>query len=510
MRHAVIFSSFVPETEVALSLSKYYLDLLETYHKDSDIYLGINTGSGPTWRKMLRDSTLKLNIAEVDPKLHVNSDVSGFQAALDLLRQSHHRYDYYWFGHTKGVSHSADAQLTSLLDELERNFWSKRLYVEEHCSPEVYGVFGSHFMPASNSHSDISEFLKSVYPSPFKHIGYITTYTFFGLTSGALDPFLERADDLFFNQNLINHSGLSRYFFEGGFSWISDFVGLEPFFTAEYKSKNPSATLGLCHPMLLADNQEKVRSLIEAWRQDKADFAYTGWPVGVGSTVHYDGNIYELPEFIEQFPHLTITLDDIGLCLASDRASSSHNFLVKYEKIFAPFREQDINILHIGTRPKESLRMWTYFFRSANIIAVDEEGTPELLGERIRIEIGDQGDAAFMSAIARRYQPKIVIDDGSHISNKQISSLQTLLPLIGHGGLYVVEDLHTCVDRLRQFYTRDSEMTILDYLLKMLRYYSPENDSDRHQDDEFVNFCAKNVYNIGFFNKMAVIELNPA
>jgi hypothetical protein len=45
--------------------------------------------------------------------------------------------------------------------------------------------------------------------------------------------------------------------------------------------------------------------------------------------------------------------------------------------------------------------------------------------------------------IAEIGHPDIVIDDGSHLGQDQITSLLTLWPFVKPGGCYIVEDIHT-------------------------------------------------------------------
>ena len=60
-----------------------------------------------------------------------------------------------------------------------------------------------------------------------------------------------------------------------------------------------------------------------------------------------------------------------------------------------------------------------------------------------RVFIGDQADRSFWKDF-RAQVPRldIVIDDGGHMPEQQIVSLEELLPHLSPGGVYICEDIH--------------------------------------------------------------------
>jgi len=103
-RDAVVFSSYVPN-EQALRIAKQFLEVFRAQFADCDFFVGINGGSLPEWETALRDSGLRtMRIGNVSPELVVDSDVSGFQKALELMRREGKEYRLVWLGHTKGVT----------------------------------------------------------------------------------------------------------------------------------------------------------------------------------------------------------------------------------------------------------------------------------------------------------------------------------------------------------------------------------------------------------------------
>lgn len=122
-----------------------------------------------------------------------------------------------------------------------------------------------------------------------------------------------------------------------------------------------------------------------------------------------------------------------------------NHYLESYERHFARFRGQQVHVLEIGVYSGGSLEMWKSFFGpTSKIYGVDIDPRCKAFeSESVRVFAGDQGDRGFW----RRFRQEvpdldIVIDDGGHIPEQQIVSLEELLPYVRPGGVYVCEDLH--------------------------------------------------------------------
>jgi hypothetical protein len=253
---------------------------------------------------MLAQSGLDIVVCEVPQNLSINSDVAGFQAALRTLRATRANHEFYWFGHTKGASHQRFEDAEALRAVIEQNFWSRRTEVEARCEPTRHGAFPALPMPAAGPNEAVIAYLQSIFPSRYQPIGYVATYTFFGLTGIALRNFLGSADNRFFENNLLDGTGVSRYFFEGGFSWIADMAGFEPLLL----HKNLDASIGNswlhgpCAPNEFSENQRRVAQMIEIWRSDRTNYDFQGWPVWVGDRVQLGYETYEAEKFFQKYP----------------------------------------------------------------------------------------------------------------------------------------------------------------------------------------------------------------
>lgn len=175
------------------------------------------------------------------------------------------------------------------------------------------------------------------------------------------------------------------------------------------------------------------------------------------------------------------------------------HYLDVYEREFARYRTRPLSFLEIGVFRGGSIPMWKAYFANADRLAfIDIDPAckeHEIPGTHVRI--GSQADPAFLAEIAAEFGPfDIVLDDGSHISEHQITSLKALWPHVADGGLYVVEDCHTSywpgfgggykaphsfiefaknvVDTMHSWYTDDDEAFPVDAQAKALesvRFY---------------------------------------
>lgn len=123
----------------------------------------------------------------------------------------------------------------------------------------------------------------------------------------------------------------------------------------------------------------------------------------------------------------------------------NHYFEV-YERYFSAYRGTPVNILEIGISHGGSLQMWRkYFGEGANIFAVDiNPQCKQFEDGQTKIFIGSQEDEIFLSQLkAKLPELDILIDDGGHTMNQQITTFNHLFSTVKDGGIYLVEDTHT-------------------------------------------------------------------
>jgi hypothetical protein len=123
-----------------------------------------------------------------------------------------------------------------------------------------------------------------------------------------------------------------------------------------------------------------------------------------------------------------------------------HHYFEIYDRHFARFRGQPVQLVEFGVSQGGSLRMWRdYFGPQVQIVGVDINPNCKQFEEPgVRIEIGDQGDREFLRRLAAGLPSiDILIDDGGHTMQQQIRTFEELFPKVAPTGVYLVEDLHT-------------------------------------------------------------------
>ena len=117
-----------------------------------------------------------------------------------------------------------------------------------------------------------------------------------------------------------------------------------------------------------------------------------------------------------------------------------------YEQWFSPYRGKEIVFVEIGVQNGGSAQMWKHFFgKNAKIIGVDiDPNCKHLEEDQITIEIGSQDDVNFWRTFKEKYpRVDILLDDGGHSMNQQITTFREMFPHIRDGGLYMCEDCST-------------------------------------------------------------------
>lgn len=122
----------------------------------------------------------------------------------------------------------------------------------------------------------------------------------------------------------------------------------------------------------------------------------------------------------------------------------SHGFIDHYIQRFTPIKNSVKNVLEIGIKTGESIKLWKDFFPNATIYGMDIRLHP-VSEDRVVYFKGDQSSTKDLLLFIDKYKVNfdIVIDDGGHTMQQQQISLKTLYRKVVPGGFYVIEDLHT-------------------------------------------------------------------
>jgi hypothetical protein len=147
-----------------------------------------------------------------------------------------------------------------------------------------------------------------------------------------------------------------------------------------------------------------------------------------------------------------LSLQACGRIFGTDK-QGAHAYCETYAEYLRRWRYKRVRLLEIGIggygdefSGGQSLRMWKAWLPFARICGMDISPKHPSVHEMARVSfvVGDQGDPACLRKVSEQYGPfDIIIDDGSHLNEHQITSLSTLFPLLKDPGLYVVEDTQT-------------------------------------------------------------------
>jgi len=166
----------------------------------------------------------------------------------------------------------------------------------------------------------------------------------------------------------------------------------------------------------------------------------------------------------------TTTLDSIGLRHGTDKSSAHHDYLNFYEFFFEPLRYAQLRLLEIGVFGGASLRTWEEYFPNAAIVGADiSPQAKQFERGRVRIELLDQSNVEELTRMAVKHGPfDLIIEDGSHMWEHQVTSLRTLFPFVKENGVYIVEDLQTNYGAMQKDYRGNASITCVDYLKRWL------------------------------------------
>ena len=190
----------------------------------------------------------------------------------------------------------------------------------------------------------------------------------------------------------------------------------------------------------------------------------------------------------------------LGLNEIHNASKQGHNYLPLYWRYFRDIQFSTKKVLEIGVHKGGSLKLWKDFFPNAQIHGFDiDESCKRFEEDRIKIFIGDQGKHKHYQQFDNDYD--IIIDDGSHIPEHMLLSLNQLYKSnLKNGGIFVIEDiakgqyqfLKSSLTRLMDeinYCTEGVEWPLLNTL----------------SDDKNASWWAKNTLGISFYKYICFI-----
>jgi hypothetical protein len=170
------------------------------------------------------------------------------------------------------------------------------------------------------------------------------------------------------------------------------------------------------------------------------------------------------PEFTTKLSNIN-TFTPTPLCrlmtsLYSDKGNARHNYTTVYSALFSSLQERPLRIFELGLgsndpairysmglegKPGASLRGWKEFFPRAEVFGADIDRKALLTEDRIETFYCDQLDPEAIRAMwsmPQLLEPMdIIIEDGLHTFEANVSFLTGSLTKLRRGGYYIVEDI---------------------------------------------------------------------
>lgn len=154
-------------------------------------------------------------------------------------------------------------------------------------------------------------------------------------------------------------------------------------------------------------------------------------------------------------------------------------FTPVYDMFLSALKERPIRVLELGVGSGASLRMWSEYFSSAEIIGADIESIKDPGIPRVNVVKVDQSDRQNLRQLGQTHGPfDVIIDDGGHMMAQQQISLGILFKHLQPGGMYFIEDLHTSFwpyGKYRDLYGHSLDIneersnTTIEFLVAMMR-----------------------------------------
>ncbi len=193
-----------------------------------------------------------------------------------------------------------------------------------------------------------------------------------------------------------------------------------------------------------------------------------------------------------------------------------------YDRHFSRFRGTDVHVAEIGVLEGGSLQMWKrYFGPKAKIYGIDINAKCSKYKEdQVEVIIGNAEDKGFLKKLRDEIKIDILIDDGGHTMDQQITAFEGLFYHISSHGVYLCEDIFSSYQPRLYGGGYKKPGTFVEYSKNFIDYihawhvgqdYLPRktNKYDSEINRLPVNEFTRSVHSLHYYDSILVIEKRP-
>jgi hypothetical protein len=197
-----------------------------------------------------------------------------------------------------------------------------------------------------------------------------------------------------------------------------------------------------------------------------------------------------------------------------------------YDRHLSKYVAKQPSILEIGVNDGGSLEMWDdYFGDGCKIYGLDVKKKSKEIEKylpNVKVSLGDQGSVDFWDQY-KKCTPEfdIIIDDGGHEMDQQITTFECMYDHIKDDGVYLCEDTHTSYRQQRWKGGVKKEGTYMEYTKSFVDYInawhweqrpevplgSPQsNPSEYTEERKKALEFKKKTHSVHFYDSVVVLE----
>lgn len=196
------------------------------------------------------------------------------------------------------------------------------------------------------------------------------------------------------------------------------------------------------------------------------------------------------------FFHEYKDLDALGVRFFTDKCHYDHNYLGKYDFFLSAYQQDTFNLLELGVFIGASEYMWQDYFHNAQVYGVDiDPECQQYATERVHIIQADLSRVEEIEKL-KEIKPRIIVDDASHLWSHQILALFNLFDVLPSGGVYIIEDMETSVNRDLYPGYDDAEINAYDVCSQIARVVeskSPCMDGPYKEEITAIGMCIEMI-----------------